>query len=248
MNTIHHKHTLIIGALPLLLLIFAAQWGNLSMQPLVEKFTILAERSEQKLILLDTELRGVQKAYALLTDEENISYRSPVAEHQSKSFGSVAEKYWDSLQSTRIVRQRVSAMRTKMNNIGRKAVHIDLSEQIISVIENGEIIREYPISSGKWATPTPTGTFQIHRKQTLRVSSQEIPYRMPYYMAFTPNGAYGMHALPYLGQGPESSDYWQEALDHIGTPASHGCVRLLPADAEALYSWIDVGTPLYIDS
>jgi hypothetical protein len=71
---------------------------------------------------------------------------------------------------------------------------------------------------------------------------------MPYYMAFTESQSHGLHALPYLGSGPESSGYWQEALDHIGIPVSHGCVRLLPDDAEKLFRELEVGTPVYINT
>ena len=132
--------------------------------------------------------------------------------------------------------------------MGRKAIVIDLSEQRARLIERGNIHATFQVSSGARDTPTPKGKFQIHRKQTLRVSSLDVPYRMPYYMAFTPNGSHGLHALPYLGQSPESSDFWQEAMSHIGIPVSHGCVRLLPEDAAALFEWVEVGTKVYINA
>lgn len=124
----------------------------------------------------------------------------------------------------------------------QKEIAIDLNQQMMVLLEDGVPVRMYPISSGKAATPTPVGIFQVHRKQDLRISSQEVPYRMPYYLSFTKNGSHGMHALPYLGVSPSSSWYWSEALDHIGIPVRHGCVRLLPEDALALYDWTDVGT------
>lgn len=129
---------------------------------------------------------------------------------------------------------------------GSKALQLSLSDQTLLLIESGSVLKSYPVSSGKATTPTPIGRFRIHRKQDLRVSSQEVPYRMPYYMAFTPNGAYGIHALPYLGVSPNSSNYWHEAGSHIGIPVSHGCVRLLPEDASEVYEWMEIGVPVLI--
>lgn len=127
-----------------------------------------------------------------------------------------------------------------------KEIIIDLGEQMAFLLEDGQPVRMYQVSTGKATTPTPMGDFQVHRKQELRISSQAVPYRMPYYLSFTPNGAYGLHALPYLGHSPDSSNYWHEALDHIGTPVSHGCIRFLPDEARALYNWAEVGTPVYV--
>ncbi|MEK7136820.1 MAG: L,D-transpeptidase, partial [Patescibacteria group bacterium] len=60
--------------------------------------------------------------------------------------------------------------------------------------------------------------------------------------------SHGFHALPYLGKSPESSGFWQEARSHIGIPVSHGCIRLLPEDAENVYEWVEVGTKVYISA
>lgn len=129
-----------------------------------------------------------------------------------------------------------------------KVIRIFLGQQRAYLLEYGKVVKTYQISTGAWETPTPRGNFQIHRKQPLRISSQGVPYRMPNYMAFTPNEAFGLHALPYLGSNKETSWYWQEANDHIGTPVSHGCIRFLPDEAVEVYEWVDVGTKVFIRS
>lgn len=129
-----------------------------------------------------------------------------------------------------------------------KAIWIYLSTQDALLVENGNLVKTYRISSGAPATPTPLGIFQIHTKQKLRVSGRAVPYRMPNYMAFTKNGAFGLHGLPYLGTLATNSVYWQEARSHIGTPVSHGCVRFLPEDALEIYEWADQGVPVYIQN
>src|SRR3989344_4372329 len=139
-----------------------------------------------------------------------------------------------------------NVMQVALSNLGRKVISIDLSAQRAKAIEDGKVVAEYPISTGRWDTPTPKGRFQVYRKQELRVSNLEVPYRMPYYMAFTKSESHGLHALPYLGGNATSSHYWQEGLTHIGTPVSNGCVRFLPEDAAKLYEWAEVGTEGYI--
>ncbi len=129
-----------------------------------------------------------------------------------------------------------------------KAIRVFLRQQRAYLLEYGKVVKTYRISTGAWETPTPRGNFQIHKKQPLRISSQGVPYRMPNYMAFTPNEAFGLHALPYLGRSKESSWYWQEANNHIGTPVSHGCIRFLPEEAVEVYEWADVGTKVFIRS
>lgn len=131
---------------------------------------------------------------------------------------------------------------------GFKEIYIDLGVQMMFLLEHGVPIHMYPVSTGAQSTPTPVGEFEVHRKQELRISGLATPYRMQYYLSFTKSGSMGMHALPYLGDSPASSNYWFEALDHIGIPVSHGCVRLLPDDALTLYQWTDVGTPVHISS
>ncbi|MDO8468496.1 MAG: L,D-transpeptidase [Candidatus Peribacter sp.] len=131
---------------------------------------------------------------------------------------------------------------------GAKAIWIYLGAQEAFLTEYGIVVKTYQISSGAPATPTPRGEFQIYKKEDLRVSGQAVPYRMPKYMSFTRNSAFGLHSLPYLGASSESSGYWSEALSHIGTPVSHGCVRFLPEEATEIYEWADIGIPVFIQS
>lgn len=130
---------------------------------------------------------------------------------------------------------------------GTKAIRVYLGVQTAFLTESGTVVKTYRISSGSSSTPTPRGIFQIHKKQDLRVSSQAVPYRMPNYMAFTKNLAFGLHGLPYLGKTRENSAYWNEAQDHIGTPVSHGCVRFLPEEAVEIYEWVEIGMPVFIE-
>ena len=61
---------------------------------------------------------------------------------------------------------------------------------------------------------------------------------LPWWQEFK-SGGYGLHELPETAT-------WKEVPDHLGTPVSHGCVRLGVGPAEAVYNWTEIGTIVYI--
>lgn len=126
---------------------------------------------------------------------------------------------------------------------GDKKIVIDLSEQNMYLQLGGVTIKKFTVSTGKRSTPTPVGVTSIQFKQDVRVAASRPHYIMPLFMQFR-RGGYGIHALPSLAN--DRGVYWREALNHIGTPRSHGCVRLLPEDATFAYEFADVGTPVHV--
>jgi lipoprotein-anchoring transpeptidase ErfK/SrfK len=63
---------------------------------------------------------------------------------------------------------------------------------------------------------------------------------MPYWMAIVPGGKFGIHELPEWPGG------YKEGANHLGTPVSHGCVRLGVGPAQTVYNWADIGTPVVV--
>lgn len=126
---------------------------------------------------------------------------------------------------------------------GEKNIEVDLSDQKMLIKFGETVVREYQISSGAYGTPTPTGNFSILNKQELRIGGKWPYYHMPKWQGFTQWG-HGLHALPYLAN--DQGAFWYEALNHIGIPVSHGCIRLLPEDAAELFELTDLGTPILI--
>jgi len=118
-----------------------------------------------------------------------------------------------------------------------KYIDINLTTQRLCQVENTAIIACYTISSGKPSMPTPVGTFAIQNKNS-RAWSAKYGLWMPFWQGF--NGPYGLHELPEWPNG------YKEGQDHLGRPVSHGCVRLGITDAETVYNWTSIGTPVYI--
>ncbi len=126
---------------------------------------------------------------------------------------------------------------------GGKNIIVSLSQQRMYVKIGDTIIRTFPVSTGAPMHPTPVGSYNIILKQTVRVAVSTPHYIMPLFQEFK-NGGYGIHALPSLGN--DHGIFWREALNHIGSPKSHGCIRLLPDDAVFVWNFTDVGTPMSV--
>jgi hypothetical protein len=126
---------------------------------------------------------------------------------------------------------------------GEKKIIVSLSSQKMQLKLGQITVKTFPVSTGTNTHPTPVGTTKISLKQNVRVAGSSPHYIMPLFMQFR-KGGYGIHALPSLGN--DHGVYWREALNHIGTRRSHGCIRLLPADAEFAYSFADVGTEVQV--
>jgi lipoprotein-anchoring transpeptidase ErfK/SrfK len=119
-----------------------------------------------------------------------------------------------------------------------RLVLVDLSEQQMYVYLGDILVRQFSVSTGAAATPTPVGTTQISLKQEVRVGGKAPHYIMPYFQMFRAGG-YGLHALPSLGN--DGGVFWTEALSHLGIPVSHGCVRIGPDDAKWLFYFTEIG-------
>lgn len=123
-----------------------------------------------------------------------------------------------------------------------KKIEVNLSEQKMYLYENETLVNEFVISSGKARTPTPEGNFEINNKVDLAYSNRYRMY-MPKWQAFI-GSKYGIHGLPYTKRGKRIT--WIEGQTHLGTPVSHGCIRLSWDDALRLFEWSSIGIQISI--
>ena len=115
-----------------------------------------------------------------------------------------------------------------------KRILISLADKRMWVFENDQIVQRFPVSTGVAGHRTPTGHFRVHYRSP-RAFSRRYKCYMLHWMAITSDGMIGMHAL-------EGHAY--ERL--LGRVASHGCIRLSHVNAEWLYNWVEIGTPVEI--
>jgi len=101
-------------------------------------------------------------------------------------------------------------------------IAVDLTGQRIHVSSaNGENY-DWPISSGRSGFSTPHGSYRPTSLQRMHYSRKYHMSPMPYSIFF--HGGYAIHGTYSTAE--------------LGRPASHGCVRLSPANAAQLFSMV----------
>lgn len=99
---------------------------------------------------------------------------------------------------------------------------IDLARQTMTVKVGGETRYSWPISSGVAAFATPTGNF---RPQW----TAKMWYSRKYDMAPMPNAVFINGGVAVHGTSHTK---------YLGSPASHGCIRLAPSHAATFYNLV----------
>ena len=100
--------------------------------------------------------------------------------------------------------------------------HIDISSQTMTVKKHGFVVGTWKVSTARSGYHTPRGTYRPTRMHTMWHSRKYDMSPMPYSIFF--RGGYAIH-----GTG---------SVKALGRPASHGCVRLHPANARELFSMV----------
>jgi hypothetical protein len=104
-------------------------------------------------------------------------------------------------------------------------VTVDKSIQQMTVEVDGRPVYQWPVSTGKAGNyDTPSGKFKAFRMERDHFSKEWDDAPMPFSIFFTQKG----HAI-----------HGSNDTKRLGTPASHGCVRLLPANAEKLFALVE---------
>jgi hypothetical protein len=176
------------------------------------------------------DVRGVQRQLSLL------GYLAPSDVTGSLDYlteqALLAFQSWEGLGRTGTVTGRTQLAlagaappKAKRSGPGRHVeIYRDLG--VVLLVEDGEVVRVVHASTGAGGV-TPVGDFRVYVKSLM---SWSVPFRvwMPYASYF--RGGIAMH------QSPDVPSY----------PASHGCVRLPAGEAQRVYAFVDVGTPVYV--
>jgi hypothetical protein len=103
------------------------------------------------------------------------------------------------------------------------SISIDKDAQMMTVAVDGVERYRWPVSSGDPSHETPSGSFRAFRMEEDHYSKEFDDAPMPHSVFFTKIG----HAI-----------HGTDAVARLGTPASHGCVRLSRAHAATLYALV----------
>jgi lipoprotein-anchoring transpeptidase ErfK/SrfK len=124
---------------------------------------------------------------------------------------------------------------------GDKRIEINISEQRMYVWQGDRLVYKWVCSTGEPGRNTATGHFRILDKIP-EAWAGTWSLRMPYWMGIYWAGSLenGIHALPIL---PNGARLWE---GYLGSRVSYGCVILSTENAQTLYNWAPVGTPVWI--
>src|SRR3954453_19235278 len=103
------------------------------------------------------------------------------------------------------------------------AITVDKDNQQMTVAVDGVERYRWPVSSGIPSYETPNGSFRTFRMEADHYSKEFDDAPMPHSIFFTKIG----HAI-----------HGTDSVTRLGSPASHGCVRLSRANAATLYALV----------
>ena len=109
----------------------------------------------------------------------------------------------------------------------RLDILVDKATQRMMVIQNGYMRFIWPVSTGRDETATPSGVYAPQRLERNWFSTAYYNSPMPYSIFF--HNGYAIHG--------------SYAIDRLGGPASHGCVRLHPHHAALLFDLVQQEGP-----
>jgi lipoprotein-anchoring transpeptidase ErfK/SrfK len=186
-----------------------------------------AETGEQHYLY---SIRGVQQRLAELgyLDASEVSGSPDYLTEQAL----LAFQGWEDLDrtgtvtgQTQVALFKASRPRPAARRQGRR-VEIYRDRGVLLLSEDGEVVRVVHTSTGSLGR-TPEGDFHVYAKS---LYSWSVPFHvwMPYAAYF--RGGIAMH------ESPDVPSY----------PASHGCVRLPDGEADRVYRFVDVGTPVTV--
>jgi hypothetical protein len=140
-----------------------------------------------------------------------------------KAFRKVNGMRWSERYSPAIFRtllQGKGAFKPRFDD--GKHVEVDISKQVMALVEGDRPVHTFHVSTGTGGTPTVLGNYRFYLKQPGYNSK-----RMYYSVYFI--GGYATHGYSSVPNGR----------------ASHGCVRNPIQFSRFIYNWIDLGDPMH---
>lgn len=119
-----------------------------------------------------------------------------------------------------------------------RVIDVNLSEQLVSVVENGAVIDSWYVSSGRGEFATRTGTFRVGWKTPSQNMGDKDLTKAPFY--YQPDVKWVMY---FNGDEAFHGVYWHS---NWGSPMSHGCVGMPEWRAQWLYDWAPEGVDVNI--
>ncbi len=196
-------------------------------------------RTDAQRQILRAELGPVN--HALLLDPRSTDGKTAYVVRSGDSLARIAKQHGVTVELLRacngMTRDTISVGRTLLIPAGTISLHVDKSDNVLTVFRDGKFFREFRVATGR-DNRTPVGEFTITdrvEKPTWwrPADNKPIPYGDPehelgtHWLAWSIRG-FGIHGTIR----PES----------IGTQASLGCVRMLNEEVVQVFALAPSGT------
>ncbi|WP_299485677.1 L,D-transpeptidase [Acaryochloris sp. IP29b_bin.137] len=128
-----------------------------------------------------------------------------------------------------------------------RRLELSISRRRVTLFQNDQILKSYPVAVGKAGWPTPVGDFAVKTK--VRNPPWQNPFRGKGYVI--PGGALdnplGTRWLGFWTNGKNWIGFHGTPnRSSVGSAASHGCVRMYDEDIQELFELVAVGTPVKV--
>ena len=145
----------------------------------------------------------------------------------------IAFQAWNGLERDGVVGPATTAALADAHRPrpGRKGpsrrIEVYRDKGVVLLIEHDQVRRAIHVSAGAPGTPTPTGLYEVFRKE---LRSWSVPFQV------------WLPLASYFNQGIAFHEY----PDVPPYPASHGCVRVPAPEAHGVYDFASVGTAVVV--
>ena len=167
--------------------------------------------------------------------EAKENYLASIGANDSQNSTSTSSQLLQSITSSNINTLNLESLTPYL-------IYVNLSEQMTYVYKGAmnkwDTVKSFTCSTGIDDEKTPTGVFDV-RERGDWFFSDKYQQGGKYWVQFM--GDYLFHSVPY-------NEDQSEVVDNtLGTPASHGCIRLKTEDAKWIYDNIEAGTKVIIN-
>jgi L,D-transpeptidase ErfK/SrfK len=121
---------------------------------------------------------------------------------------------------------------------------IRLSDRRVYVYDRDQVQTSFPVAIGRGGWETPPGNFQVLDKIV------DPAWEHPFTGEVIPAGVDNPLGSRWIGFWTDGKNFigfhGTPNPESVGTPASHGCIRMYDEDVMALFEMVRVGTPVQV--
>ena len=140
-------------------------------------------------------------------------------------------------QEVQIQEKNEKKVYPNLANYSNVSILVSIKQQKMIIYSGNQVIFKTTVSTGAKDSPTPTGKFAIEAERGDFFYNEESSEGAYYWVSFKDHGTYLFHSVPTDCNGTEI----KEEAEKLGTPCSHGCVRMSKEDAKWFYENISEG-------